>query len=771
MAFLDSAWHVREDAVTKLGIKTLNDALNTDLKKFGAEVLPPKCDSGQVQSLPGPLVLQVVSVRNIAAPSHDPSNQGAPRMLMVRLTDGHTKATALELQHHPRLSQDTAPGTKIMFPANTIQLDNGFITLTPGTAKVLGGKVTDLYERWKLQRDMRAAGARLDTTGMRSGRPTFRPFSAAAVQEARQRKQRGESAPPPPPSSSNRDASPPAREKLKTDTTLAAFHARSSGAQQQEVKQALVDRSRRQHEERRAERRARRGRRGRGAYDDDEDDGLMSLEEYQRRQQQQGGGGGGVTTTGTGSVGSHAKPSQAARALSPSSPSQAHGRGTGGGVAASPDLVAMLAEMGFELPAATRALQATSNDIEAAISRLTASPSAAPQPQPSPSSSVSSSPHRGRQHGRGGGAGYGQRDGRGGRTGRYGGSSDDDSSSRTGGDGRRGRGGGDGRREHQAPHQRGYRDGGGGREDGDGYGGGRGCGPGRRDEAPARRGRGSGDSGDGRHMGARNVRSERPRGNDGGVPRRREQQQQQPRQQPPKQPPKQQPQQQPRQQQQQQPKQQQQPRQQQQQPRQQQQPPKQQQQQQPKQQQQPPKQQQQQPKQQQQQQSRQQNRSELGVGSACDALFYDDGLVYPAQVVNINPAGDVLVQFEYYNNVQWTQAGHIFPRQPQPPQLMMPQQQQQQPQQQSQQSQKQPKQSQRQPKQSQRQQRQEKGARTTGGGSRFRKGDACLISFEGSTCKATLTSEPKAGHCFVLIQGHERKGGQRVPVNQLQPMP
>ena len=43
----------------ELGISNEKDALNKDLAHFGAQVLPPKVDSGQVESLSGPLVLQV----------------------------------------------------------------------------------------------------------------------------------------------------------------------------------------------------------------------------------------------------------------------------------------------------------------------------------------------------------------------------------------------------------------------------------------------------------------------------------------------------------------------------------------------------------------------------------------------------------------------------------------------------------------------------------------------------------------------------------------
>ena len=102
-------------------------------------------------------------------------------MLLLRVTDGHSKASALELTPHPRLSTDTAPGTKLLFSQQSIPLENGFIIVSPDHVENLGGVVPDLFEQWKLMRDMRAAGARLDKAGLRTGRPVFHPFSPVST--------------------------------------------------------------------------------------------------------------------------------------------------------------------------------------------------------------------------------------------------------------------------------------------------------------------------------------------------------------------------------------------------------------------------------------------------------------------------------------------------------------------------------------------------------------------------------------------------------------
>lgn len=48
--------------------------------------------------LEGPCVLQVQKVRNVSAPKDHEESQGAPRMLRLQMTDGHTTCVGLELK-------------------------------------------------------------------------------------------------------------------------------------------------------------------------------------------------------------------------------------------------------------------------------------------------------------------------------------------------------------------------------------------------------------------------------------------------------------------------------------------------------------------------------------------------------------------------------------------------------------------------------------------------------------------------------------------------
>lgn len=119
-------------------------ALAANLKGAGCEFLDKDIDSGRVDVLRGPVVLQIDQTKNISAPSDNQSSQGAPRLLRLRLTDGHRKVSALELEQVPGLSLQTPPGTKILLQDAETPVRGGFVMLGPGT-RVLGGHVSSWH--------------------------------------------------------------------------------------------------------------------------------------------------------------------------------------------------------------------------------------------------------------------------------------------------------------------------------------------------------------------------------------------------------------------------------------------------------------------------------------------------------------------------------------------------------------------------------------------------------------------------------------------------
>lgn len=125
--------------------------LNKDIRKFGAKAFRDEWNSAESAMITGPLVVQLVALTNIAAPSINQSG-GGERMLMLRLTDGHSKLVALEYERCPSLSLNTPPGTKIRL--SNVPIRRGKLLLNPSNTTVLGGHVSALVESWRTQREI-----------------------------------------------------------------------------------------------------------------------------------------------------------------------------------------------------------------------------------------------------------------------------------------------------------------------------------------------------------------------------------------------------------------------------------------------------------------------------------------------------------------------------------------------------------------------------------------------------------------------------------------
>lgn len=68
-----------------------------------------------LDQLVGPCVLQVQKVRNVSAPKDHEESQGAPRMLRLQMTDGHTTCAGLEFKHLSKIRY-MDPDRKGFFP-------------------------------------------------------------------------------------------------------------------------------------------------------------------------------------------------------------------------------------------------------------------------------------------------------------------------------------------------------------------------------------------------------------------------------------------------------------------------------------------------------------------------------------------------------------------------------------------------------------------------------------------------------------------------------
>lgn len=59
------------------------------------------------------IFVQVASARDISKSSISESS-GGKRLLRLKLTDGHSDVTAIELTHIPSLPDNVVPGTKVL---------------------------------------------------------------------------------------------------------------------------------------------------------------------------------------------------------------------------------------------------------------------------------------------------------------------------------------------------------------------------------------------------------------------------------------------------------------------------------------------------------------------------------------------------------------------------------------------------------------------------------------------------------------------------------
>eukprot|EP00741_Cyanophora_paradoxa_P006712 tig00001033_g6492.t1 len=162
--------------------------LNVDLRKLQpAEQLPKDINSAKNTELKAPVVLQVLSVKNICQPSiRQEANENA-RMLRLELTDGNTKCVAIEFK---RCLEYQHTMTKP-------QVRNGIICLEESNTKLLGGRVEELAKKYEEEKRMqiiqraRGTGAAAGNA-VADGPPPFRPFAGRQASAAKA----GKAAPP-----------------------------------------------------------------------------------------------------------------------------------------------------------------------------------------------------------------------------------------------------------------------------------------------------------------------------------------------------------------------------------------------------------------------------------------------------------------------------------------------------------------------------------------------------------------------------------------------
>ncbi|XP_065115368.1 tudor domain-containing protein 3 [Paramisgurnus dabryanus] len=187
-ALVHEGWYLTDEGIEECKSASENQkeslahiiqaALNTDLRPIGKSFLPADINSGRIEKLEGPCVLQVQKIRNASAPKDHEESQAAPRMLRLQMTDGHVTCNALEIKQMTKISLNTPPGTKVKL-LGSVEVKNGILLLDDYKISVLGGEVDHMIEKWEFQRSLAKHSRR--NIAAEGGPPPFVPFGQKCV--------------------------------------------------------------------------------------------------------------------------------------------------------------------------------------------------------------------------------------------------------------------------------------------------------------------------------------------------------------------------------------------------------------------------------------------------------------------------------------------------------------------------------------------------------------------------------------------------------------
>ncbi|PKA53836.1 hypothetical protein AXF42_Ash011315 [Apostasia shenzhenica] len=137
---------------TSLSDSIESELLDKDLRSFGGKSIPESSAMKKSSYLHGPIVVQLVSVRDISRSIIDSSFKSSKhghRLLRLILTDGLSQATAIEYTSIPSIMDEINPGCKVRLE-NKTAIHYGILCLNSKDVKIMGGVVQALYEEWQM---------------------------------------------------------------------------------------------------------------------------------------------------------------------------------------------------------------------------------------------------------------------------------------------------------------------------------------------------------------------------------------------------------------------------------------------------------------------------------------------------------------------------------------------------------------------------------------------------------------------------------------------
>ncbi|EDO05845.1 uncharacterized protein BBOV_IV002480 [Babesia bovis T2Bo] len=139
--------------------------------------------SREVQGLPHPLFCQIDTVIDITQPKYTitPTENPSKAIYKVTLNTGYIRFQGLFLDSNQKIHV-FAPGTKLLLMKPGVKHVDTMAFLKPGSYEILGGIVPDLYDPWKLQREVSIQRYSTGGKPIASDAPKFEPLPLLAKQ-------------------------------------------------------------------------------------------------------------------------------------------------------------------------------------------------------------------------------------------------------------------------------------------------------------------------------------------------------------------------------------------------------------------------------------------------------------------------------------------------------------------------------------------------------------------------------------------------------------
>ncbi|KAL0216372.1 hypothetical protein P9112_008556 [Eukaryota sp. TZLM1-RC] len=183
-------YNLNEYGIELLASSGINALHNSLLVTISKPVLPSSF-SDTVTTVSGPHVLELCSLPiNASEPKHAARNVQSSlvttkSLVRCHLTDGFTRFLAVVVSPVPNFNINSIPGTKLLL--KNYFIISKTIVLTPDSATVIGGRVSEMVEKYSKDRESLAANLSALEGSTHSGRPLFQPIPRTKGNERKEK--------------------------------------------------------------------------------------------------------------------------------------------------------------------------------------------------------------------------------------------------------------------------------------------------------------------------------------------------------------------------------------------------------------------------------------------------------------------------------------------------------------------------------------------------------------------------------------------------------